>query len=94
MAEKSVYVIVKRTSEKSILAGVYTNKKLVFEALSEMGCEKCFIQGKKKRLEVNYSTLVAGLERKTVSIFNSEGLAYVISEIPLNALNPEFRKKE
>lgn len=94
MVDKKVFVLVKNVEGSSVFAGVFTNKKLIFEALTKLGCEGCFLQGVTKRIPLSYNSLSGNLKNKNLKIFNGDGVLYFISTISLNEINPKFTKKE
>lgn len=93
MVDKKVFVLVKNVEGSSVFAGVFTNKKLLFEVITKLGCENCFIQGVTKRIPLSYNSLSGNL-KKNLKIFSGGGNSYFISTISLNEINPKFNKKE
>ena len=52
-----VYILTNKKENKDYIIGVFTNKKLLFEAMNNLGLEDCYIQGKTKKINVTLASL-------------------------------------
>lgn len=93
--EKRVFIATKNIANVNKFVGVFTNKKLLFQALEELGINGCNIHGLRRNIPFSYNALVKALESKKCSVYGSDGvLVYLISEVPVNEINRELRNEE
>ena len=52
-----VYLLADKKEDVNYIIGVFTNKKLLFEAMENLGLKDCYIQGKTRKLNVTLSSL-------------------------------------
>jgi hypothetical protein len=90
-------VIKKDANSKDFIVGIFSNRKIMFENLREIGLEDCFIEGVRKRKEVTPETISTGFNGRGLIIYKEqEGLVdyvYKVLEIRINEINPYFKKK-
>ena len=48
-----VYILDVKRNDIDYIIGVFTNKKLLFEAMDNLDLTDCYIQGKTKKIECN-----------------------------------------
>lgn len=92
-----VYILANRKDETDYIMGVFTNKKLLFEAMENLGLENCYIQGKTKRLNVTLSSLGFNMTDKITIYKDDENgnrdYKFKAIELRPNKFNPIIQSK-
>jgi hypothetical protein len=92
-----VYILANRKEERDYIIGVFTNKKLLFEAMENLGLEDCYIQGKTKKLNVTLSSFGFNMTDKiTIYKDDEEGnqdYKFKAVELRPNKFNPLIKPK-
>jgi hypothetical protein len=83
--------------DRDYIIGVFTNKKLLFEAMQNLGLDNCFIQGKTKRLNVTLSSLSFNMIDK-ITIYHEDEFGetnykFKAVELRPNKFNPCVQAK-
>lgn len=98
IAGKRVYMVAhKNTNGKDFVVGIFSNRKIVYETLKNIGLDNCFIEGARKRKEVTPETISTSFIGRGLTIYKEyeEGnvdFIYKVLEIRINEINPYFRK--
>lgn len=87
-----VYILTNKKDHKDYIIGIFTNKKLLFEAMNNLGLEDCYIQGKTKKITVTLASLGFNMTDK-ITIFKDDedgNLDYKFKALELrpNKFNP------
>ena len=90
--DKRVYVASMNIDEKNTFLGVYTNKKNLLDALSEIGVSECYIKAKRKNVNVNANTLHTHFSDRIIiyskDIDGNEISKFKVLEVKLNKFSP------
>lgn len=88
---KRVYVLGCNINNKPTIAGIYTNKKLLLEAMLSIGLKGCYIKAKRKNVDVNASSLqnnfIDNIIIYTKDIDGNETFKFKVLELKLNNYN-------
>lgn len=86
-----------RKKEKDYIIGVFTNKKLLFEAMENLGLEDCYIQGKTKKLNVTLASLGFNMTDRIAIYKDDENgnkdFRFKAMELRPNKFNPIIQKE-
>lgn len=92
-----VYLLAHRKEGIDNIIGFFTNKKLLLEAMQNIGLDKCYIQGKTKKLNVTAGSLNVNMTDKITIYFDDEnGVAqhrFKALELRPNKFNPLVQHK-
>lgn len=101
MNEPRAYILAcnKIEEEKEILyvMGVYTNKKLLLEAMTAIGIENCYIKAKIKNVAVTAGSLQTHFSDRIIIYIKKENgeetFKFKAMEVRLNKLSPIIQPK-
>ena len=91
-----VYILDVKRNGTDYIIGVFTNKKLLFEAMENLDLTDCYIQGKTKRLNVTLSSLGFNMTDKIVIYKDDENgnqdYKFKAFEVRPNKFNPIIQR--
>lgn len=98
MQQRRLYLVSKNIDEKDFIVGLFSNRKILFQNLNEIGLDDCFIEGIKKRKSVTPETIATGFKGRGLTIFKSIDdlnykIEYKVLQIRINQVNTFFRKR-
>jgi hypothetical protein len=101
ISSKRVYIVAKKDTDtgKDFVLGVFSNRKIVYENLKNIGLDGCFIKGARKIKEVSPETISTSFNGRGLTIYKEKDngecdYIYKILEIRINEINPYFYKRE
>ena len=91
-----VYILANKKENKDYIIGVFTNKRLLYEAMDNIGLNDCYIKGKTKKINVTLSSLSFNMTDK-ITIFKDDehgNMDYKFKALELrpNKFNPVIQK--
>ena len=91
-----VYILDVKRNGRDYIIGVFTNKKLLFEAMENLDLTDCYIQGKTKRLNVTLSSLGFNMTDK-ITIYKddengNQDYKFKAFEVRPNKFNPIIQR--
>lgn len=91
-----VYILDVKRNDIDYIIGVFTNKKLLFEAMDNLDLTDCYIQGKTKRLNVTLSSLGFNMTDK-ITIYKddengNQDYKFKAFEVRPNKFNPIIQR--
>ena len=91
-----VYILDVKRNGTDYIIGVFTNKKLLFEAMENLDLTDCYIQGKTKRLNVTLSSLGFNMTDK-ITIYKddengNQDYKFKAFEVRPNKFNPIIQR--
>lgn len=91
-----VYILDVKLNDRDYIIGVFTNKKLLFEAMENLDLTDCYIQGKTKRLNVTLSSLGFNMTDK-ITIYKddengNQDYKFKAFEVRPNKFNPIIQR--
>ena len=91
-----VYILDVKRNDRDYIMGVFTNKKLLFEAMDNLDLTDCYIQGKTKRLNVTLSSLGFNMTDKITIYKDDENgnrdYKFKAFEVRPNKFNPIIQR--
>ena len=91
-----VYILDVKRNGRDYIIGVFTNKKLLFEAMENLDLTDCYIQGKTKRLNVTLSSLGFNMTDKIIIYKDDENgnqdYKFKAFEVRPNKFNPIIQR--
>ena len=94
---KRVYVVTTKVEEKDFMFGIFTNRKIMFEQMTKIGLQSCYIKGIRKNKQVTPQSIATGFIGRGLTIYKNiqgeEQQVVKILQIRLNEINPFFRRR-
>lgn len=94
---KRVYVVTTKVEEKDFMFGIFTNRKIMFEQMTKIGLQSCYIKGARKNKQVTPQSIATGFIGRGLTIYKNiqgeEQQVVKILQIRLNEINPFFRRR-
>ena len=92
-----LYHLTKRLKNKCyVLAGIFTNRKPLLEALESIGIEDCYIKGARKSKQINKGSIGSSFENRALEIWKldfetlTEYVEFRVIEVEKNKINPQL----
>lgn len=96
-SDKRVYVLGCKKEESFYVMGVYTNKKVLLEAINLLGLDGCYIKAKTKNVPVTAGSLHTHFTDRIIIYKKDENgeetLKFKAIEVKLNKFNSIVREK-
>ena len=90
-SEKRVYVLACQKDAILYVMGVYTNKKVLLDAMNTLGTEDCYIKAKRKNVAVSAGSLHTNFNDRiniySKDEFGNEVIKFKAIELKLNKFN-------
>lgn len=96
-SDKRVYILGCNKEESFYIMGVYTNKKVLLEAMNVLGLDDCYIKAKTKNVSVNAGSLHTHFTDRIIIYKKDENgeetFKFKAMEVKLNKFNRIIRNR-